>query len=132
MSVDLLSNMLSAVKNAAMVNKTSLEVLHSNECESVAKVLKDKGYLTAVKKFKPKGKKFHMLRLDIAYSANKPMFENIARVSKPGRRIYKKGPEIRPVLNGFGTLVVSTSRGVMDGESAKKKKLGGEVLCKIW
>lgn len=132
MSVDLLSNMLSAVRNASMVRKESLEVLYSKECESVAKVLKDKGYLTEVKKFKPKGKKFHMLRVDIAYDTNKPKFEAVKRVSKPGRRVYKKGTEIRPVLNGFGTLIVSTSRGVMAGDEAKKKKLGGEVLCKIW
>jgi small subunit ribosomal protein S8 len=132
MSADLLSNMLSSIKNAAMAKNSDMEIPYSGECEAAAKVLKDAGYLAEVKSFKPKGKKYKMLRLEVAYDEKgEPKVSEIKRVSKPGNRVYKKNTEIKPVLSGYGIMVVSTSRGVMSGDEARKKKLGGEVLCEV-
>ncbi len=116
-----------------MAGNSSIEIPCSNECEATAKVLKKSGYFEEAKKFKPKGKAYKMLRLEIAYDEKKaPKITDLKRVSRPGRRIYKKSTELKPVLSGYGTMVVSTSRGVMSGDEARKKKLGGEVLCEVW
>lgn len=132
MSVDQLSNMLSAIKNASMVGKSNFEFVYSKECESVAKLLVKRGYLKGVRSFKPKGKKYKMLSFDLAYDKGDPNITDIKRVSRPGRRIYSKSNNVGKLLGGYGLMVISTSRGVMSGEEARKKKLGGEVVCEIW
>jgi small subunit ribosomal protein S8 len=129
--MDNLSNMLSIIKNAAMARKPYVEVFHSNECEHVAKVLKEKGYLSEVKVFKPKDKSYKMIRLDLAYDNALPQISELKRISKPGRRVYKGSAQLRPVKSGYGMLIISTSRGIMSGEEAKVKKLGGELLCEV-
>ncbi len=133
MSVDRLSNMVSSIKNASMASREFIEIPHSNVCEEVAKVLKNSGFLKEVKVFKEKGKSFKMLRLDIAYEEDgTPKISDIQRVSRPGRRIYRNSSEIRPVAGGYGVAIVSTSRGLVKDFTARNKKLGGEVICKVW
>jgi len=131
--MDTIANLLSIIKNAYMVNKPSVEVVYSKQLESISKVLESKGFIKKVKAFKFKGKAFKGLHLDLAYDdADLPVLMDIKRVSKPGRRIYKKASEIRPINNGYGLLVISTPRGIMSDEDARKKRLGGEVICKVW
>jgi small subunit ribosomal protein S8 len=133
MSSDTIANMLSTIKNASMVNKEFVEVSHSKEREAVAKVLKESGFLEEVKVFKPEGKPYKGLHLGLSYdSSGIPAIKDLRRLSRPGRRMYRKSSELRPVKNGYGLLVVSTSRGVMSGEQARKKRLGGEVVCEVW
>jgi small subunit ribosomal protein S8 len=129
--MDLLSNMLSSIKNACMAKKPFVEVIHSNECEAVAKVLKDKKFLSNVKVFKEKDSVFKRMHLDITYENGLPLITDVTRVSKPGGRVYKSSVDLKLVHGGRGVSVVSTSRGVMPAEEAKKKKLGGEVICKV-
>lgn len=131
MSVDRLSNMLSALKNAVMVGKTFVELPHTKECEAAAKVLEKGGFLAGVKVFKEKELAYKMLHLEIVYEAGKAKFSDISRVSRPGKRVYKSAKEMRPVFSGFGICIVSTSRGVMSNTEARKKHLGGEVLCEV-
>ena len=132
MSVDRISNMISSIKNTSMVGKDSLEIPYTTECESIAKVLKKSGFLDDVKVFKKEKSSSKMLHLDLSKEDGVIKISEAKRVSKPGRRIYKGFKDLKPVLQGFGVLVVSTSRGVMDGREAKKKKLGGEVLCEVY
>lgn len=131
MSVDRVSNMISALKNAALTGNSTIETYYSKECEGVAKVLKEKGFLDEVKVFKPKGKAYKGLRLDLAKQDDLIKLVDVQRISRPGRRLYVRHSEITPVAGGHGVLVVSTSRGIMSGEQAKIKKLGGEIVCKI-
>lgn len=131
MSVDILSNMLSQIKNASMVNKEYVEVMHTKECAAVAKVLKENNYVKEVKVFKESGKPFKKLRIDLSYDNDLPAITDIKRVSTPGRRIYKGADDIGTFLSGYGLYIVSTSRGVMSGVEARKKRLGGEVMCKV-
>ncbi|MFC1621936.1 30S ribosomal protein S8 [Patescibacteria group bacterium] len=131
MSIDRLSNMLSSIKNAVMAGNSFIETVHSKECESVAKVLKSAGFLSEVKSFKTKGKKHKGLRLELAKEGDDFKISDVKRISKPGRRLYMKARDIRPVSGGFGILVLSTSRGIMEGMQAKQKKLGGEILCEV-
>jgi len=132
MSVDMLSNMLSSIKNAALVGKESVEVVHTNVNESVAKVLKESGFLEEVSVFKEKGSPSKGMKLTISMVAGAPRIKDIKRVSRPGGRVYMSSSKIRPVLSGYGISVISTSRGIMSDGSARKKKLGGEVLCEVW
>ena len=132
MSIDRLSNMVSSIKNGAMAKKDFIEVPYSIECESIAKVLEQKGFLEGVKVFKKEKSNLKMIRLGFVKDGDEIKISEAKRVSKPGRRIYKGAKEFRPVLQGLGVLVVSTSRGIMAGEEARKKKLGGEVLCEVY
>lgn len=132
MSIDRLSNMLSAIKNAAMAGRDDIEIRYSKECESVAKVLEKKGYLEGVKVFKQEDGEGKMLHIGIVKEEGIAKLSEVKRVSKPGRRIYKKYTELRPVLQNLGVSVISTSRGIMSGGEAKTKKLGGEILCEVY
>ncbi len=132
MSVDRISNMISSIKNSSMAGRNSLEIPHTLECEAIAKVLKQKGFLDEIKVFKKEKSSSKMLHLGLVKEDGVIKLSEAKRISKPGRRIYKGSKEFKPVLQGFGVLIVSTSRGIMDGQEAKKKKLGGEVLCEVY
>ena len=132
MSVDRISNMISSIKNSSMAGRDSLEIPYTSECESVAKVLKQKGFLEEVKVFKKEKSSTKMISIKLAKDGDNIKLSEAKRISKPGRRIYKGHKELRPVLQGLGVLIVSTSRGIMDGQDAKKKKLGGEILCEVY
>jgi small subunit ribosomal protein S8 len=106
--------------------------MHSKECESVAKVLKDKGFLAEVKVFKPSESNVKMLHLDLAHDKTEYAITDVKRISKPGRRIYRGTSDLHRVEGGFGVAVVSTSKGIMADDMARKKKLGGEVLCEVF
>lgn len=131
--MDTIANMLSTIKNAYLVGKSSVELPYSIQKEEVAKVLEEKGFLEKVKTFKYEDKDYKGLHLDLAYDEfGMPMLNDIKRISKPGRRIYKKADQLRSVKGGYGLLIVSTPRGLMSGEEARKKRLGGELICTAW
>lgn len=133
MSVDRLSNMLSALKNASMAGRREIEIYHSKECENVAKVLKEAGYLSEVKTFKLKDSSFKKLNLEIAVDEDSTsMITDVERLSKLGRRFYVTHSEISKQKSTRGVTVVSTSRGVMSSVEARKRKLGGEALCRVY
>lgn len=131
MSTHLIANMLSSIKNASLAGKKEVEVPYSKICESIAKVLKDTGYLAEVKVFKEKESAGKSIKLGIAYKNEIPVLRDIKMRSKPGRRIYKGADELGSVAGGYGTSVVSTSRGIMRGQEARKKRLGGELICEV-
>ena len=124
--------MLSTIKNAYAVNKPSVEMVYSKQMEEVAKVLKSAGVLENVKVFKESGNSFKKIHIDLSYEHGMAKVSNIMRISKPGRRVYKSYKDMKRVAGGFGVSVVSTSRGIMSDSEAKKRKLGGEVICIAW
>jgi small subunit ribosomal protein S8 len=73
-----------------------------------------------------------MLHIDIKYEGGVGRISQIKKISKPGRRVYREARKIREIMNGFGLSVVSTSRGIMSGKEARKKRLGGEVICEVY
>ncbi len=115
-----------------MAGKTSVEVMHTKECEEIAKLIKEKGFADSVKTFKEAGKAYKMLHIDLAYENGAPKVTDLRRVSKPGRRIYKKSVDIKRVVGGYGFSVISTPRGIMADNEARKRKLGGEVVCMVY
>jgi small subunit ribosomal protein S8 len=124
--VDPISDMLTRIRNAYAVGKASASVPTSNLKEAVLVILKNNGY---VEDFKKEGTN---LEITLMYPDSKPAIEKVERVSRPGRRVYVKKDDIPVVLSGRGTLIVSTSKGMMTGEQAKTENLGGEIICRVY
>jgi small subunit ribosomal protein S8 len=131
MTIDRVSNMLSSIKNAVKSQKSYIEIVYTKECEEILKVFKTKGFINDYKIFKPEGKAFRMLKIMFSYESTDLILDTIKQISKPGRRIYKPATELRSIAAGYGLQIVSTSRGIMSSEEARKKKLGGEVICEV-
>ena len=131
MTTDRLSNLISSLKNASLAKKKVVEVFHSNECEKVAEILKEREFVSVVKVFKLPKSTAKMIHLELADTDGIFKLTEARRISKPGRRIYKGAKELKPVAGKFGVLIVSTPKGIMDSVNARKKNLGGEVLCEV-
>jgi small subunit ribosomal protein S8 len=130
---DNISDMLTRIRNAQLRSKDSLELPYSKQNEQIAKILEDKGFLSGVKSFKYEGKAFKGLHLDLKYAEDgTPAIQAINRVSRPGLRNYSTARNIKRVLGGLGIYVVSTSRGIMSSDDAKRQKLGGEIICEVY
>lgn len=129
MMTDPIADMLTRIRNASMINKKEVLVPYSKIKMSVAKILESNGYLGKVEE---KEDKFPYLLITLKYHNKQPAVRNIKRVSKPGKRVYIKKDEIKDVLNGFGISIISTPKGLMTGDEAKKAELGGELICEIY
>jgi len=133
MITDPIADMLTQIRNAQIRGIENIEVPHSGIKEAIAEVLKDRGYIEEVKIFKHKGKSHKGISIALKYSEDGiPAITKIDRVSKPGLRQYRKSSEIKPVLNGFGIYIISTPRGVIASREARTKKLGGEIICRVY
>ncbi len=128
--MDTISNMIIQIKNAGNVGHDRVVLPYSKLKASIAEVLKKENFVKGVELETKKGKK--MLALELFVENRVPKIKGVERISKPSRRIYKKFSEIRAVKNGYGALILSTSRGIMSGREAKKASLGGEALFSIW
>jgi small subunit ribosomal protein S8 len=124
---DPIADMLTRIRNAQATEKASVLVPASKVKQSIAQVLKDEGYIEDFATRDLDGKP--VIEIGLKYYAGKPVIEKIERVSRPGLRIYRGRDEIRPVMNGLGVAIVSTSRGVMTDRRARETGVGGEVLC---
>ncbi len=124
---DPIADMLTRIRNAQMAEKASVVMPSSKLKVSIAKVLKDEGYIDdfAVRENGAKAS----LDINLKYYAGRPVIERIERVSKPGLRVYKACGDIPKVLNGLGIAIVSTPQGVMTDRKARATNVGGEVLC---
>lgn len=123
--------MLITIKNAGGAAKTQVTLPYSNLRHRIADCLAKHNYVAAVAKKTDKKDK-PVLEIGILYEGKSPRVHSVERISKPSRRIYIKAKEIKPVKNGRGLLVVSTPKGVLAGDEARKELVGGEVLFKIW
>lgn len=119
-------DLFTRIRNIVTAGKTEVIVPYSNLKKKICEVLSKEGYLSEVKKIK------NDLVLTIATRHRKPVISGIRNISRPGLRIYKNTQQIKEPLGGAGVSIVSTSKGVMSGRDAKKKKLGGEVLGEVW
>ena len=126
---DPIADMLTRIRNAQMVNKTSVALPSSKLKVAIAQVLKDEGYIDAFA-VKSEGGKSE-LEVALKYYAGRPVIERIERVSRPGLRIYKGRDAIPQVMNGLGVAIVTTPRGVMTDRKARATGVGGEVLCYV-
>jgi small subunit ribosomal protein S8 len=127
---DPISDMLTRIKNGYLAGQKQVEMPSSKMKMSLAKILAEESFLKKVEqKIVEKRPK---LVLTLAYHGKKPAISEIQRVSRPGRRFYVRAKQISSVISGLGRLIISTPVGLMTGQSARKKSLGGEVICKVW
>ncbi len=126
---DPISDMLTRIRNAGRALLPTVEMPHSRMKESLANILKKEGYVADVS---VDGKTIKKLKIQLKYQGKKSVIEGLRRISKPGLRHYVGATEIPRVLGGMGVSVISTPEGVMTGTQARKKNLGGELLCYIW
>ena len=128
--MDTVADFLSQIKNAQAVKKESVKVPFSKLRRRIAEVLAENGF---IKEFKKKGRDQNQsLIIYLEYEDGRPKIEEMKRVSTPGQRIYKSADDIEEVRGGYGLGIISTSQGVLSDEEARKRNLGGEVLCKLW
>jgi len=133
MLTDPIADMLTRIRNAVRVERSAVQMPLSKVKRSLAEVLKREGYIWDWTEEEVEGEPVKQLRLDLKYGPNgEKVIQTIRRVSKPGRRVYQQAKGLRPVLNGLGISIVSTSRGVLSDREARQKNLGGEVLCELW
>lgn len=129
-STDPIADMLTRIRNAIGVRKYEVSLPHSRVKESVARLLMDSNFIDDVQVTGEKLSKTLVLRL--APADSNARITEIVRLSKPGRRYYAKAAEIPVVKRGRGLVIVSTSKGMMTGDQAKRQKVGGELICKVY
>ena len=131
MMTDPIADMLTRIRNAVRVERPYVDVPASKVKRGLADVLKREGYIWdwQVVEAKPTPN----LRIELKYGPNgERVIQRIRRISTPGRRVYRQARELRPVLDGLGIRILSSSRGVISDREARQRNLGGEVLCEIW
>lgn len=128
---DPIGDMLTRIRNGYAVRQRQVKVPYSVIKEKLAQILVKEGYL---KEVVTEGKKTQEKKLVIKlkYHRQEPALDHIERISKPSLRIYLQAKELKPFRGGFGMRILSTSQGLMTGREAKKKNLGGEVICQLW
>lgn len=124
---DPIADMLTRIRNAQRADKQTVSMPSAGTKVAIAKVLLEEGYIEGYEVVQDKG--HNSLRIKLKYYAERPVIQQIDRVSRPGLRIYRPADELPKVQGGFGIAVVSTSKGVMTDRSARQAGIGGEVLC---
>ena len=128
---DPIADMLTRIRNAVKAKFNSVDVPGSKLKIEMAKTLKDEGFIRNYK-FLKDGKQ-GILRIYLKYgSGNTNVIYGLERISKPSRRLYVRSKDIKPVFNGMGISILSTSKGIMTDKKARKENVGGEILCNIW
>lgn len=126
---DPIADMLTRVRNAIQAKHQSVAMPASNMKQAIAKILKENGY---IHEFKVNGDVKKELSIKLKYKGQTPAISGLKRISKPGLRVTVSSEKMPKVLNGLGTAIVSTSKGVMTSSDAKANNLGGEVLAYVW
>jgi len=136
MHTDPISDMLTRIRNALMAKKVEAVLPYSKLKFEVARVLKNNNYIKNAEKLSAsndeKGSKFDELKITLKYKDGKPMITKIRKISKPGKRVYVSRDKLPYVLNNFGIAIISTHQGLMTNKEARKKGLGGEILCEVY
>jgi small subunit ribosomal protein S8 len=128
--IDPIADMLTRIRNAIMANHASVLVPSSKMKLAIVKILKEEGLIDRYEVLK--GKPQPMIKIYLKYAGEQPAILGLERVSKPGLRVYVEKQEIPRVYGGLGIAILSTSKGIMTGQEAWKRRLGGEVLCYVW
>ncbi|HBD92820.1 MAG: 30S ribosomal protein S8 [Spirochaetes bacterium GWF1_31_7] len=128
---DPIADMLTKIRNAIMAKHESVSFFISNEKLEIIKILKNEGYIKNFKKLSEESK--NQVKLFLKYNdKNEPAILGIQRISTPGRRIYKGCKDMPRIMNGMGTVIVSTSTGITTAKKAVERNVGGEILCYVW
>lgn len=133
---DPISDMLTRIRNASMVGKSSVEMPSSKMKVAIARILKDEGYIEGYRTVEADEQPRHRLVIYLKYVGERrdrrPIITGLKRISKPGRRIYTRAADIPWVRSGMGIAILTTPKGVLTGQQARRLGVGGEILCHIW
>jgi small subunit ribosomal protein S8 len=128
---DPIADLLTRIRNAQRAHHPETEIPYSGVKAEIARVLKSEGYVDDVRTLEEGARQ--KLRVGLRYTEDgRPLLSGIERVSRPGRRVYAGADEIPPVLGGLGICILSTSQGVMSDREARRRRVGGELLCNVW
>lgn len=131
MMTDPIADMLTRIRNAVRIERPVVEIPLSKVKRGLAEVLKREGFIWDWSEVE--NQPVNQLRLELKYGPNgERLIRHIKRVSKPGKRVYSRSDSLKPILNGLGISILSTSKGVISDREARTQKLGGEVLCELW
>ena len=132
MTSDPIADMLTRIRNANTAKHDTVDIPASKMKQAIADILLKEGYVKAVDVVEEGN--FKTIRITLKYGANKneKILTDLKRISKPGLKVYAKSDSVPRVLNGLGTAIISTSRGLMTDKNARKEGLGGEVICYVW
>jgi small subunit ribosomal protein S8 len=133
---DPIADMLTRIRNAAMLGQNLVAMPNSVLKVEIAKILKEEGYVESFDVAESEKTKHQVLRLKLKYVGERrerrPVISGLERISRPGRRVYTRKDDIPWVLAGIGVAILSTPKGVMTGQRARQLGVGGELLCKVW
>ena len=127
---DPIGDMIARVKNAQARNHKRVDLPSSNFKSKIADILKNEGFIKDFKVLNEQNK--NVLSLELKYHSGNPVISNFERVSKPGRRIFSSADSLPKINNGLGIAILSTPKGVMTDIDARKKRVGGEIICKVF
>lgn len=128
---DPIADMLTRIRNATMAKKQSVQMGSSKIKQEIARVLRKEGYIQSYLTQVHEDRQF--LLIELSYAQDKcSVIRGLRRLSKPGRRVYSSCAKLPHIMNNYGTLIVSTSAGVVTGKEARRRNMGGELLCSIW
>ena len=128
---DPIADMITRIRNGQLRKLNTVSIPNSRLRAKILDVLKDEGYISNYKILSEKQNNKSLI-VDLKYNKGIPVIKDIARVSKPGRRVYAKANSIPKIQNGLGIAIVSTSMGIMSDNDARSKKIGGEVICRVF
>ena len=128
---DPIGDMFSRIRNGQMRSLNSVDIPSSNFRQNILKILKNEGYIKDYYIEKSENNKKH-LKINLKYYEGDPVIKEIKRISKPGRRVYSRANSIPKVMNGLGLAILSTPKGVMSDQEARKNNVGGEIICKVF
>jgi len=131
MHSDPIADLLTRIRNGAQAHLDSVDVPHSKIKVEIVKILESEGYLAGHEISNES--KFPTIKVHLRYdNKRKPLINHIARVSKPGLRVYKPVSDLKPIRSGLATRIISTSAGLMTDREARRRKIGGEVICEVY
>ncbi|MBK8020313.1 MAG: 30S ribosomal protein S8 [Chloroflexi bacterium] len=134
MTSDPIADMLTRIRNALLARKVTCDIPTSKIKVEIARILKEEGFIESFEVVD--GKPFGNIIITLKYHGTRrdrqPVITNISRVSKPGRRVYRKRTDLPRVMSGIGIAIVTTPKGVMTAQQARREQVGGEVLCYVW
>lgn len=129
---DPIADLLARIRNALQAKHEALVVPFSRLNFEVARVLSQEGYIGSIREFKEE-KERKQIQISLRYTpAREPIISSLVRMSRPGRRLYVGFRQLKPIRNGMGVVVLSTPRGILTDREAREKKVGGEILLKVW
>lgn len=133
MMTDPIADMLARIRNAVLIERLTVDMPHSNLKEAVAACLQREGFIWDFEVAPNEGTPGKNLKINLKYGPNgEKVIQKIKRISKPGLRNYSQVDQMKPVLNGLGITILTTSKGVLSSREAKAQNTGGEVLCEVW